>query len=315
MSKAESQADVNQGPAPEPTRLPARGLLLLVLLTLIWGSNWPFAKVAVEEMPAIVMRGYSGTAGGALVLVLAVLAGQSLRLNATEWRWIFPTAFFNATLWLYMSGLSVSYISAGHTAVAAYTMPLWLFLISTVFLRETPSLGKWIGLLLGMGAIAVLFFRNLELAVGDWRGVAAMLVAACSWAVGTVLMKRVPWRAPTLVLVGWQFFLGGIPLTVLAVPAFMSMEPASVLAWSGATYSAFMGVSAAYWLWFKIVDMVPAWVASISVLAVPAVSLVIGAVVLGEPLGWMEILALLLIVGGVSTVLPRPGNDKAVSSR
>jgi len=306
MAESERQAKAGSGSPTEPTRLPARGLFLLVLLTLIWGSNWPFAKVAVQEMPVIVMRGYSGTAGGALVLVLALLAGQSLRLNATEWRWILPTAFFNATLWLYFSGLSVSYISAGHTAVAAYTMPLWLFLVSTIFLREPPTLGKWIGLALAMGAIAILLFRNFDPATGDWRGVAAMLVAALSWAVGTVLMKKVPWCAPTPVLVGWQFFLGGIPLTILAIPEFISMKPASLLAWSGATYSAFMGVSAAYWLWFKIVSMVPAWVASISVLAVPAVSLILGAVVLGEPLGWMEVAALLLIIGGVSTVLPRP---------
>lgn len=305
------------GDTPEATlvstRLPARGLVLLVLLTLIWGNNWPFAKVAVEEIPVIVVRGLNGTAGGALVLVLAVMAGQSLRLNAIERRWILPTAFFNVTLWLYFSGLAVSYTTAGHTAVAAYTMPLWLFLISTIFLRETPSLGKWIGLALGMGAVAVLLVRNLDMVGSDWRGIPAMLVAAFSWAVGTVLTKRVPWQAPTLVLVGWQFLLGGIPLTVLAIPAFRAMESASLLAWSGTAYCAFLGVSAAYWLWFKIIEMVPAWVASLSVLAVPAVSLVTGAVALGEPLGWMEMAALLLIVGGVSTVLPRPGSKSGTN--
>lgn len=296
--------------APEPTRLPARGLLLLVLLTLIWGNSWPLTKVAIDEIPIFVVRGLCGIGGGALVLVLAVLAGQSLRLDATERRWILPAALFNATLWLYFTGLALSYITAGHTAIAAYTFPLWLFLISTVALRETPSLGKWIGLALGMCAVGILLFRNLNMIEGDWRGIAAMMVAAFSWAVGTVLMKKIPWQAPTLVLVGWQFLLGGIPLIVLAIPDFVTMERASVLAWTGTAYATLLGVSAAYWLWFKIVDMVPAWVASLSVLAVPAVSLVIGALALGEPLGWMEVTALLLLVAGISTVLPRPGTSQ-----
>lgn len=307
MSDAGSQTDSTQ----EPTRLPARGLLLLVMLTLIWGTNWPYTKVAVEEIPVIVVRGVCGIGGGLLVLTLAVLAGQSLRLNAIERRWILPASFFNATLWLYFSGLSLSYITAGHTAVAAYTMPLYVFLISTLFFKERPTASKWLGLGLGMSAVAVLLLRNLDMIGGDWRGIAAMMVAAFSWAVGTIFMKRVPWEAPTLVLVGWQFLLGGIPLMVFAVPAFLAMEPASLLAWSGTAYSTILGISAAYWLWFKIVDMVPAWVASISVLAVPAVSLVTGAIALGEPLSWMEVTALLLIVGGVSTVLPRPGASKA----
>ena len=309
MSESTSQVEESPAAPPEPTRLPAKGLLLLVLLTLVWGTNWPYTKVAIEEIPVIVVRGISGVGGGAFVLMLAYIAGQSLRLNAVERRWILPAAFFNATLWLYFSGLSLSYITAGHTAVAAYTMPLYVFLISTLFLGERPTAGKWLGLGLGMAAVAVLLLRNLDMIEGDWRGIAAMMVAAFSWAVGTVFMKKVPWQAPVLVLVGWQFLLGGIPLMVFAIPAFLAMEPASLLAWSGTAYSTIMGISLAYWLWFRIVQMVPAWVASLSVLAVPAVSLVTGAIALGEPLGWMEIAALLLIIAGVSTVLPRPGGN------
>ena len=67
------------------------------------------------------------------------------------------------------------------------------------------------------------------------------------------------------------------------------------------------GIALAHWLYFKILQLVPVWVASLSVLAIPAVGLISGAVVLGEPLGWTELVALLLLVGGVSTVLPRPG--------
>ena len=311
MTNPKNSADDAPAAPTALTRLPASALLLLVVLTLIWGNNYPYTKVAVEEIPVVVVRGICGTGGGLLVLIIAVLAGQSLRLNVVERRWILPAAFCNATLWLYFSGLSLSFITAGHTAVAAYTMPLYVFLLSIFFLGERPTAGKWLGLGLGMAAIAVLLFRNFDMIGGDWRGIAAMMVAAFSWAVGTIFMKKVPWEAPVLVLVGWQFLLGGIPLMVFAVPALLAMEPASLLAWSGTAYSMIFGVSVAYWLWFKIVQMVPASVASISVLAVPAVSLVSGALTLGEPLGWMEIAALLLIVGGVSTVLPKPGSDKA----
>ena len=71
-------------------------------------------------------------------------------------------------------------------------------------------------------------------------------------------------------------------------------------------YVIIVGIALAHWLYVKILELVPVWVASLSVLAIPAVGLISGAVVLGEPLGWIEFAALLLLVGGVSTVLPRP---------
>lgn len=51
-----------------------------------------------------------------------------------------------------------------------------------------------------------------------------MMGAVYPWAVGTSLMKCIPWEAPTLVLVGWQFLLGGLPLTLFAIPDCLAME-------------------------------------------------------------------------------------------
>ena len=67
--------------SPEPTRLPVRGLLCLFVLTLTWGSNWTFIKMAVEDRPVIVLRAGCGLTAGLVVLAFAWLSGTSLRVS------------------------------------------------------------------------------------------------------------------------------------------------------------------------------------------------------------------------------------------
>jgi drug/metabolite transporter (DMT)-like permease len=298
----------------ERTHLPAQGLLLLALLTLIWGTNWPVMKIAATAMPILLVRTVCAFGTGILVLAIAGASRLRVGLSPTEWRWIVPVAVFNATGWLYLTALSLTYTTSGHTSVAAYTMPLWVFLIGAIFLGERPTAGKWVGLGLGSAAIAILFARNLDAGIGDWRGIVAMLGGAISWAIGTILMKRVAWTSPTVVIVGWQFFLGGLPLAVLAIPEYPALADVSATTYAAIAYTVAVGIVLAYFLWFRIVQMVPAWVASLSVLAVPAVGLVSGAVMLGEPLGFAEWTALGLLVAGVSTVLPRRGGRRPIAT-
>ena len=78
----------------EPTRLPARGVAYLALLTLTWGANWPFISMAVEDMPVLVFRAGCALTVGVVVLGLAGLSGTSLRIPKQNWRFLALAAFF-----------------------------------------------------------------------------------------------------------------------------------------------------------------------------------------------------------------------------
>jgi drug/metabolite transporter (DMT)-like permease len=111
-----------------------------------------------------------------------------------------------------------------------------------------------------------------------------------------------------LTLAGWQLLLGGIPL---APPALLyDSAPFADVTLYGALAVAYVIVIATlfgYWAWFTILTLAPAAVASIGVLAVPLVGVLSSALMLGETVGWRELLALLLITAALATVLPLPG--------
>ena len=293
-------------PALERPRLPLGGVLLLLVLTLVWGANWPVNKIALLEIPIFTYRAIVAFAAAGAVLLLAKASGHSLRVPPDQRRWLVLVALFNITGWMYFSALALTLIPSGHTAVIANTMPLWAFLIAIPILKERPHAVHWIGLVLGISGVLLLAGRDIEGMGHAPAGTAAVLAGAICFAAGTVMQKRAPWRMPMLTVIGWQFLIGGIPLAIAAVTDIGQLKPVSTGAVLAVLYTVLVGMVFGYWAWLRIVAMVPAGVASLTTLAIPAVSLATGALLLGETVGWIEIIALALVISALLTVMPKP---------
>ena len=290
----------------DATRIPARGVILLVLLTLAWGINWPILKIASVGLPLFPFRAICVLSVGILMLSIAAANREKLTMPRSNWIGVGTAGFLNMTVWFICSAVSVRLTTSGHTALTAYTMPLYVFVIGTLFLGERPTAGKWLGLVLGLSAITLLALRDFESTHGNWLGIAVMSIGAVSWATSSIIVKRINWHISATAIVGWQCMIGGMPIVIVAIPEFFDLPELPWESLLAMVYVIIVGIALAHWLYVKILELVPVWVASLSVLAIPAVGLISGAVVLGEPLGWIEFAALLLLVGGVSTVLPRP---------
>lgn len=289
-------------PSPHE-RLPRQGLLLLAALSLFWGANWPIMKMVLSEVPPLYFRGACLLLGGVGMLALARVSGMSLRVPAGQWKRVLWLALFNIVGWNALVIIGVSLLPSGRAALLGYTMPLWSMTLSILFLGEQLTVRSAIGLLLGLSGIVVLVGGSVEGMLQAPAGVACMILGAWSWAIGVVLFKRLPVTMPTSSLTGWTMLLGSLPLLVLAVPletSRLSMpSPAPII---GMLYNILVAFMFCYWAWNRIVLMVPVSVSSLSSLSTPLIGVLGGVVFLGEPLGWQEIAAALLILGAVGSV-------------
>ena len=281
--------------------------MFLVLLTLAWGVNWPILKIASTGLPLFPFRAVCVLGVGILMLSIAAANRERLWVPRNNLVGVSVAGFLNMTVWFLCSAISVRLTTSGHTAITAYTMPLFVFVIGTVFLGERPTAGKWLGLVLGLFAIGLLALRDFDSTRENWLGIAVMSFGALSWAISSIIVKRVRWGISATAIVGWQCMIGGMPIVIVAIPQFFDLPDLPWDALAAMVYCIVVGIAFAHWLYIKILQLVPVWVASLSILTVPCVGVISGAVVLGEPLGWTEVLALLFLIGGVSTVLPRPG--------
>jgi drug/metabolite transporter (DMT)-like permease len=288
-------------------QVPARGAALLLALGFAWGSFWPLMKLALNELPIFTFRALCAEAGGVLVLGLALLAGQSLRVPRGEWAALVWLSLFTTTGWLYFTAVGVSLIGSGRAVLIAYTMPLWSFVLGMAFLGERPSPRRWLGLALGLSGVGLMLSQDAARLVAAPAGVLAMLAAALSWALGSLVLKRRAWATPNLALVGWQSVVGGVPLAV-AVPLFDAGAPGplSPTGWFALAYTILVGTVFGVWAWFRCVQLLSISVASLGVLLVPVVGLGSSALLLDEALGWPEWTALGLILCGLAAVTPLP---------
>lgn len=289
---------------------PLAAVFWLAGLTLAWGLGWPMMKFAVGELPVYTFRLVTAWGGGLVVLAASAMRGHSVALDRAEWRPAALAALFNVTGWFYFTALGLTLLPAGRAAVLAYTMPLFAILAAWLMLLEPITRQKALGLGLGMAAVLLLLGEDTDRLAEAPAGVLAILAAAAAWGIGTVLQKR-RWRTPVLTLAGWQLLIGGVPMAPLAL--LYDSAPLAGLTLYGAlavAYVIFVATLFGYWAWFTILTLAPAAVASIGVLPVPLIGVLSSAIVLGEAIGWREMLALLLITAALATVLPLPVRPK-----
>ena len=286
----------------------ATGIVLLVLITIFWGVNWPAIKLSVNEVPVWTFRTICLLAGAAGLFAIAAAAKLPLRIPRSDLRPLLIAALGNITFWHLFSALGVTLMQPGRASILAFTMPLWAAPIAAIWLREKIDGLRLIGLAVGMAGLGVLVLPDWEnLSAHPW-GPIFMLLAAIAWAFGTVALKTHRYSMPTTSLVAWQMVLGGIPIFLGALVFDGDFKPGNVshLGWGAVAYAALIPMIFCHWAWFRVVAIYPAVVAAIGTLAIPVVGIISSALITGDIVGWDEILALVLVVLALFLVLVAP---------
>ena len=284
--------------------VPRRALFLLVALTLVWGTNWPLFPYAVREISVWTFRAVAMTGAGLLLLAIARLRGVSLRIPRRYWATVALATFFYLILWNITSTYAALLIPSGQAAVLGFTMPLWAALIAWAVLGERLSRRLLLAIVLGGAGVVLLMVPSFAAyAAAPW-GLALGLTAAIGWAIGTLILKRGNVQVPVLVLTGWQLLLGAVPVAIGAVvlgdgrwfvPSWQSI---AVVAWITVIPMCIGNVC-----WNAIVYLLPANIAGLSSVMVPVVAMISGALVHGEPLGWLELLSMAICVTSLGLAL------------
>jgi drug/metabolite transporter (DMT)-like permease len=292
--------------------LPRSMWILLAVLTLGWGFNWPMMKMTLAELPVWTFRGLCVGSGAIGLFIIARATRQSIRVPRSQWGWLAVISICNVTLWNVLIGYGLRMLPAGRSAILAYSMPIWAVLLSVFILHEKLSRRRILGLLLGMAGMAVLLGGELSIMRTSPVGSMLVLGGAIAWALGTVLMRRHPTTVSTTALTAWQLLIGGLPIMLGAlVFDWGTWRPIGPAATVGLVYNMTFVFIFCYWAWFKIATTAPPGVSSLSTLMIPVVGVFSGIWLLGESPRWQEYVALGLVIASLATVLIPPRRRSA----
>lgn len=293
--------------AAAQTRIPPRALSLLVILTLVWGTNWPLFSLAVAEVSVWTFRAVSCLAAGSLLLAYVRLRGGSVQIAPRYRPVVVLSCFFSMVIWNISSTYAAVMLPSGQASVLGFTMPLWVALFSWLIYRE-PLRGRML-LALGFGAagVSLLMIPSFRDYAQAPLGLALGLAAGAGWALGTMVLKRGQVPVSPAVLTAWQLLITAAPCAAGAAwfgnwQWFMPSSTTILVI----GYITVVPILVGNVCWIAIVGLLPAQVAGLSAIAVPMVAMLSGALVHGEPLGPLQWLAMLCTAVSLGLVLLAP---------
>lgn len=292
--------------------IPPRALLLLFVLTLVWGTNWPLFPIAMRELSVWTFRAITLAAGGMILLAIARLRGHTLAIPRAEWPTLALSSVVYLVVWNLASGYSAITIPSGQTAVLGFTMPLWSALISWLLLGETIHRRLLLAILFGGTAVILLMVPGFTSYANAPFGFAAGLLAGLGWATGTLLFKRRRIQASATVVTAWQLLIATVPITLGALV--LGDHAWFVPTWQTiavVTYITLVPMCLGNVCWFVLIDLLPANVAGLSSVLVPVVAMISGALVHGEPLGLLQWVAMACCMTALWLARPAPAARRA----
>jgi probable blue pigment (indigoidine) exporter len=279
--------------------MPGAGLLLLT--SLLWGTNWPTMKFLFSELPPFSARMMSCVIGLVLMLGVAVMRGEKLTPPKRQWQRLLTSAGLNFGAWMSLTAVGLAFLPASETAILAYTLPVWTVLLARPLLGERLTPARCLGLALGLGGVSLLVFSEPPaVAWSKLPGVVCTLMAAMLFALGAVLSKRAPLDMPPFAAVVWQIGLGAAPLLIGTLIEQPDLHAVDALGGLALVSSGVLANGLGYITWFAALRRLPASLVGIGSLLVPMIGVLASAAALGEPLGWREGGALALTLSGVA---------------
>jgi drug/metabolite transporter (DMT)-like permease len=261
-------------------------------------------KVILQSWPPLFARGIAGLIAAVLLAAAAHYRGESLRVPREVIPRLGLAAFTNVFAWMGFSAVCLKWLAVSEGALLVFTMPIWATLFAWLFLGNQPGWRGLASLVLGFAGVSILLGGNgLAFGADKWIGVAFALSAAILFALGAVL-NRGSLRIAPVAATAWQVGLGCVPMVLIGLavesPNMSALDGAGVLALA---YMALLPMGICYVTWFEALRRLPPAVASTSTLLVPITGILSASLMLGEPLGMREALAMTLTLGGVVLAL------------
>ena len=274
------------------------------LICLIWGSTWGAIRLLVRDVPPIRAAAIRFFLAAIILLGIALVRAKTLSLSSREWRALL-------ILGITMMGLPYGLlfwaeyrISSSMTAVLFSTCPLFVALFTPLMTRTHVPRRAVFAMLLGLGAMATLFYTELSASRYLLLGGGAVIGAVISSSWASVFAKREIGNVSPLLGTAVQFCVGAVVLCIASLMAERGRpsdwNSTSILALVFLTiFGSVITFSVYYWLLGKM----QAYQLSTINLVVPIVAMAEGALLLRERLPVLMIAAAVLVLVSVATVL------------
>ena len=200
-------------------QLKFRTVMLLVLLTMIWGLTFPATKIALDGFPPMLLAGSRFLVAGIIVFLVSLKRDHHVRQQSRGNCGILFLYTLMLVVQIIFLFFGILHTTANRSSILFNTSPFWVLFLAVFYLPEEQlSLHKWIGTLIAFLGVLVLFAdRRLDSIGASLAGDLLVLGAAVTWGVRIIILKHFPREMGVVTIQLWQFIVGGGILTTLGL--------------------------------------------------------------------------------------------------
>ena len=294
----------------QPTvRPPAwKTVLAFAIIYFFWGSTFLAIRVGVREVPPLLLASMRFFIAGVVLFAWLRLKGAP---SPSRHEWV-AASILAVCIFVLDYGLvfwAEQRVPSGITAVMLATIPVFMTLSEILFLRtQRLTFRLALALLVGIGGVGVLVSRSVSFGEApiDRTGAVALVIAAMSWSVGSVLTRKLPLPASKAMSSGAQMLTGGI-LLALAAAIFgefrgFHIHAVSRGAWFALAYLIVAGSVVAFTAYIWLIHHESPTKVGTYAYVNPVVAVTVGYFLGGETVGPRTLLGTLLVLVSVVVI-------------
>ena len=261
---------------------------LLLLMILIWGSNFSIVKVALRDFPEGPFNAMRLVT--AMTVYLAVIFGTSARerlraLTRRDWIELFFLGSVGTFLYQFCFVASVKRTSVANGSLIIGISPIVIAVMSALAGHERIRPVRWLGIGVAMLGLYLVVGHGVDMSAETFRGDLLMMGGVLCWSTYSVASQSILKRHSPLVVIATTFCFGATLYVLTMTPTLIATDWSTIsgFSWLMMLTSALLALNLSYWIWYTGLKRLGGSRTSVYSYLTPVVAMIVAAVWLAEP--------------------------------
>lgn len=281
-----------------------KAYLALAFICFFWGTTYLALRIGVSGFPPILFAGIRQTCAGLMLMAFVLLTKRNIKISMDDVRNQLIPGFLMITIGNGVVAWASKFLPSGITAIIVSIMPVYVVLINLAK-GNAQSINRKIiaGLMLGVAGLMLIFKDHLlEIAQPEYFwSIVVILFSAFGWALGSVYLKEKPGKNHPFVHASLQLSIGGLIMLLISpwMESWGEVKSMPVNSLWAMLYLIVFGSILAYICYLYALKHLPVGLVSVHAYVNPVVAVMLGYLILDEPITLLTLAAMFTILAGV----------------
>lgn len=272
-----------------------RNLLTGFLFSIFWASASVAGKFGLFSAEPLVLFSVRFILAGIFLLAFAYFVQGSRLPKGIEWKQVTIFGAFNTALYLGVFIIALQYITPGITTLAIALNPLFISIMSAVWMKRRVTPTEWLSISLGIIGVATAAYPLLLSSQATVGGLVLLAISMVAYSFGSVYYAAVKWELSRTTINAWQVFIGGLIIIPFAIGFHQKPNSFDLRFWLSVAWLIFPVSILAVQLWLRLLKS-DAVRASLWLYLCPVFGFIYSAILLNEPFTIFTIAGTILVM-------------------